>query len=59
MTEKICNLSPEEVIKGLSDIRTGTEYRAGGKYVWKQGRKYAQRGQKESPISGLCISLKT
>ena len=58
MTEKnMWNLSPERGIKGLSDIRTGTEYRAGGKNTSGSRRKYAQRGQKEKPVSGLFRSV--
>ena len=53
MTEKnMWNLSPEEALKACQ-----TEYRAGGKNTSGSRRKYAQRGQKEKPVSGLFRSV--
>ena len=57
MTEKnMWNLSPEEALKACQTSE-GTDYRAGGKNTSGSRRKYAQRGQKEKPVSGLFRSV--
>ena len=54
MTEKnMWNLSPEEALKACQTSEQGlsTKNTSGSR------RKYAQRGQKEKPVSGLFRSV--
>ena len=58
MTEKnMWNLSPEEALKACQTSEQGLTTEQAEKIRLEAGEKYAQRGQKEKPVSGLFRSV--
>ena len=58
MTEKnMWNLSPEEALKACQTSEQGLTTEQAEKNTSGSRRKYAQRGQKEKPVSGLFRSV--